>query len=391
MKSLFTNVPIQETIDYILDEIYVKDKLPKICSKLIFKRLLLKLTTENTFKFTSNFYKQTDDCTMGGPLSVIFSDIYMTKTEREVVNPSKPKFYKRFVDDIINRRNINQPDDLFQKLNSNHPNMKYTVEIKPEFFLDTKIVYSNDVLTTEVNRNERKLPVHWSSKVPKRYKRNAIVSDLNRATRIASFPADEIPKIKQKFLNADYPHKFINSVINNFQEKSEGTDSYTIPPGFFDVPKKVVLLDIPYCPKNEEFSKRFMKKFDVFTDNKYDIRIKWITKKVKQLFKLKSRNPHPSCVIYEGICSCQESYIGETVRNVEIRWQEHEDTQKDSEPAKHLKNNPTHSFTWKVLLPASSIRRIRQNMEASIIALKRPSLNERVESKKLSLFRNGVT
>ena len=128
-------------------------------------------------------------------------------------------------------------------------------------------------------------------------------------------------------------------------------------------------MDITYCPKSREFSKRFMKKFDVFTDNKYDICIKWITKKVKQLFKLKSKDPHPSCVIYEGVCSCQEPYIGETARNVEIRWQEHEDVQKDSEPAKHLKNNPTHSFTWKVLLPASSIRRIRQNMEASIIAL----------------------
>ena len=45
VQSLFTNVPIQETIDYILDEIYVKNKLTKICSKLIFKRLLLKLTT----------------------------------------------------------------------------------------------------------------------------------------------------------------------------------------------------------------------------------------------------------------------------------------------------------------------------------------------------------
>ena len=44
--------------------------------------------------------------------------------------------------------------------------------------------------------------------------------------------------------------------------------------GFFDVPKKVVLVDIPYCSKNEEFSKRFMKKFDVFTDNKCDICIK---------------------------------------------------------------------------------------------------------------------
>ena len=57
VKPLFSKVPIQETIDYILDEIYVKNKLPKICSKLIFKRLLLKLTTKNTFMFTSNFYK----------------------------------------------------------------------------------------------------------------------------------------------------------------------------------------------------------------------------------------------------------------------------------------------------------------------------------------------
>ena len=75
VKSLFISVPIQETIDYILDEIYVKNKLPKICSKLIFKRLLSKLTTENTFMFTSSFYKQIDGCTMVGPLSVIFSDI----------------------------------------------------------------------------------------------------------------------------------------------------------------------------------------------------------------------------------------------------------------------------------------------------------------------------
>ena len=101
----------------------------------------------------------------------------MTKTERDVVNPSKPKFYKRFVDDIINRRNRrnkNQPDNLFQKHNSNHP-----VDVKPEIFLDTKMVYSNDVITTS-----HWLPIHWSSKFPKRYKRNTIIINLNRATRI---------------------------------------------------------------------------------------------------------------------------------------------------------------------------------------------------------------
>ena len=31
-ESQRTNVPIQETIDYIIDDTYVKHKLPKICS-----------------------------------------------------------------------------------------------------------------------------------------------------------------------------------------------------------------------------------------------------------------------------------------------------------------------------------------------------------------------
>ena len=65
VKFLFTNGPIEETIDYILDEIYVKNKLPKICSTLILERLLSNLKTENTFMFTCSFYKQIDGCKMG--------------------------------------------------------------------------------------------------------------------------------------------------------------------------------------------------------------------------------------------------------------------------------------------------------------------------------------
>ena len=84
IESLFTNIPINDTIDYILDQIYVQHKLKPICSKLIFKRLLIQLSTEVTFTFNSKFCKHTDGCTMVGPLSVTFSDIYMTKMERDV-------------------------------------------------------------------------------------------------------------------------------------------------------------------------------------------------------------------------------------------------------------------------------------------------------------------
>ena len=44
-ESLFTNISIQETINYIIKQIYVHKMLMPICSKLIFRRLLIKLAT----------------------------------------------------------------------------------------------------------------------------------------------------------------------------------------------------------------------------------------------------------------------------------------------------------------------------------------------------------
>ena len=41
--------------------------------------------------------------------------------------------------------------------------------------------------------------------------------------------------------------------------------------------------------------------------------------------------------------------IRETVRNAKIRWNEHEDKNSKSEPAKHLKENPTHTFKLTII------------------------------------------
>ena len=385
-----------ETIDYIIEQIYVHNKLPKLCKKLIFKRLLLKLTTENTFIFQKRFYKQTDGCTMGGPLSVILSDIFMTKLENKVVKPSKPKLYKRFVDDVFTKRKSNQPDQLLQSLNMFHENIHFTTESKPEKFLDTKIIYNQDeAISTELYRKPNKLPIHWKSKVPKRYKRNAINGELYRASKISSDFNKEVVNTKSKYVQAGFPIRFINSVVNQFQQKQNDVEieeeEFIIPPFLFEEAKPMIWIEIPFCEENEKVSKRFLNKFHDFTQNRFKVLIKWITKKVKNLFKVKDPNPYPSCVIYEGICSCGADYVGETVRNALTRWSEHNNPIKDFEPAKHILNNLNHTFQWKVIMKAPSHLRTRQNLEAAIIATKRPKLNDRVESQKLLLFRNGVT
>ena len=94
----------------------------------------------------------------------------------------------------------------------------YTVEVCLKKFLDIKLFYENNTIKTKFYHNKRMLPVHWSSPISKQYKRNAITNDLNRTADIASIPGNEIPQIKCKLLNADYPHRFINSVIKQFSQ-----------------------------------------------------------------------------------------------------------------------------------------------------------------------------
>ena len=101
VEPLFISIPVAETIEYILKRIYTN------------KETLMKLTKELVFSVNDRLIKQIDGCPMGGPISVIFQDIYMCKMEEDVVKPLKPIFYKRYVDDMHGKRNRNEADNLF--------------------------------------------------------------------------------------------------------------------------------------------------------------------------------------------------------------------------------------------------------------------------------------
>ena len=52
----------------------------------------------------------------------------------------KPIFCKRYVDDIYSKRKKSCDDELCEKHNSYHPNIKLTVKSEPNKFLDTEII-----------------------------------------------------------------------------------------------------------------------------------------------------------------------------------------------------------------------------------------------------------
>ena len=135
----------------------------------------------------------------------------------------------------------------------------------------------------------------------------------------------------------------------------------------------------------------FLKKFYKFTNNNFRIVLTWKTWNIRSLFPLKDKSDYKSCVIYKEGFSCDSRYISDTKSNAEVRWNEHNNLTKSSEPSKHLRSNINHCFTWAVISNASKNAKARKNLEASYTALWKADLNEKKDFERLVLFRNGVT
>ena len=143
----------------------------------------------------------------------------MTKMERDVVRPFNPIIYRRYVDDIYNRRKMNKKDDLYEALNKYHKNIKLTVEKSPSKFLDTKLLIKNGIYETQVYRKGKNISQNWSSNIPKKYMRNAISVDLHRSKRISLNFDTEFQIIKAKFKSVGYTLPFIDHVFRTFLKK----------------------------------------------------------------------------------------------------------------------------------------------------------------------------
>ena len=94
--------------------------------------------------------KQNYGCPVEGPISLVFSDIYICKTEEHIIKPLKPIFYKRCMDDTYFKRKRKETNTPFDALNSFHPNIKFTLEQNPKMFLDTQIIKDVNKIKTQV-------------------------------------------------------------------------------------------------------------------------------------------------------------------------------------------------------------------------------------------------
>ena len=146
-------------------------------------------------------------------------------------------------------------------------------------------------MEAKVYNKSKKVSVHWCSRIPTKYKRDAITGELHRAKRIANDFNFEVKRItKKKFIIAGFPR---NSIRNTTEYFSKNKNEFIITEWLFDE-RKLIILRILFSESNEQFTESFIKKIVIFTNNKRKFNIVWNTRNVRSLFKIKGNLEHYS-------------------------------------------------------------------------------------------------
>ena len=130
VDSLFTNIPLDETIDICINQLFENTDTVEGFTKSELKQLLCLATKESYFIFKGLLYKQTDGVAMGSPLRPCLANAFLSYQKKIWLNSRpqgfKPVFYRRYVDNIFVLFKSNYHLKYFQEfLNSFHINMSF--------------------------------------------------------------------------------------------------------------------------------------------------------------------------------------------------------------------------------------------------------------------------
>ena len=100
---LFTNVPLDETIDIIVNKAFENATLYHGFSVFQLRKLLCLGVKNGHFLFNNSLYEQVDGVAMGSPLGPLFANIFLAFHERSWLTNCplefKPLFFRRYIDD----------------------------------------------------------------------------------------------------------------------------------------------------------------------------------------------------------------------------------------------------------------------------------------------------
>ena len=400
VTSLFTNIPLEETIGICLDSLYRDPDVPSpVVPETLLRKLLFKATTEIEFSFDNIMYRQVDGVAMGSPLGPILANIFCGFCEAKINSDEFPSFYRRFVDDTFSifQGGEECASRFFKRLNSVHPSLQFTMEQEHDDqlpFMDVLVKRHGNRLVRSIYRKPTftGLYVRWDSFSPTDQKIAALRSLVSRAIKICS-PEElenELGVIKSIFLNNAFPASVIDRTILRVRNQLQGT-------GIGDNLKNKgdgennVLLRLPWIgPPSTMFRAGIRRAIGRGFPNA-SLRIvfhstKAFSGRAKDFLPASSK----SCLVYEFTCDCASTYVGRTSQSLAERISQHlpdrlferatrsRKSTADSAITRHMREHPECINTdpksrFKVLASARDFWHL-EVLEALFIKARNPSL-----------------
>ena len=340
VTALFTNVPLSETIDILVDKAFTNDWFNQTYDLNLEKEELTQLlevaTTNQLFQFDGQLYEQTDGVAMGSPLGPLMANVFMCHLEDKLARDGMvPSLYKRYVDDTLARMpNTDAAADFLATLNGLHPSLKFTMELPSENmipFIGIQIIKNGTELEIRVYRKPTNtgLLLHFQSHVDKRYKTGLLKTMLHRAHALSSTTEafnEECAKLRSIFSRLDYPIGLVNSTINMF--------ILSKPDKKIDVGNTIRIA----LPFKDQIAANAVRRQLRDLSRKICVTLQpiFVSKKLEQDLKPKEIKPsivNRQCVVYKFACDlCDADYVGYTARHLHQRIAEH----KYSSIGKHL-------------------------------------------------------
>ena len=414
IESLFTNVPLQETIEICAEKLFsdqfLTSDLDSTFSQSQFKELLFLAVSEVPFIFNGKFYKQTDGVSMGSPLGPSFANAFLCKHEhvwlKECPTAFKPVYYKRYVDDtFLLFKSEDHVKPFLEYLNSRHNCIKFTHELEVNQrlnFLDISIERQNGHFATSVYRKPTfsGLYTNFDSFLPSDYKIGLVRTLLYRGFEICSNWTNfhvEWEFLRNTLHKNGYGFNLLDSCMKTFLDKKFGPNQVKT-----TVSTKQFLLVLPYTGQIGVTVKKQIE--SLFGRCMPSTKVRTVFKPVRRIsmmFLYKDRVPKTlrSSVVYKFTCAqCQSAYVGCTTRHLKKRISEHIGIShltgkqisdpKGSAVFEHctVKNCNRPSFeNFTVLYNAETEFQLKI-LESLEVNKSKPSLNRNIETLKLSLF-----